>query len=507
MPGKSTRVGAADLPPSILAPLLAAAGGAVVLYGVALMSDDAGWMNLLNGSLPALLGGTCLWAGYRLVRKQPAAVWAPLPWFLAAWTVYYGFGSLAYVYGTPETVAYMDAYYPVDDRALLRTNLLTVVGLVAVLMGAALLSRLRFGFRQARTGSSSHDPWRVGLLFLTIGVPIKYLLELPYVLGLVDFVLPGSIQYLGTFSGLAILPLTVAAAEGRRGARTLLLTLVASEMLAGFVMLAKLHIIKTVLLVFLGQYAVRPDLRRLIVTGILIGVSYVAVLSPFVDFARTILGRASAQDLAEVSAVAGSYGSDGRETLTDVLPGVQGWWSRLAYSSGQAFAMDQYDQGKAGWTFGMAGYVFVPRFLYDDKPIMTPGKEFTYLVQGTDTSSTGPGFFIGEAYWNGGWPLVILTGLFVGSLFTVLGRISARAVHSGRWLNVPLVFMTIYLGVRPDDWFVPLYLGGLMQVVLVVIVLNLTLSALVLRRGKRPSDSRQNQVHMAAGVPAADAQR
>ena len=72
---------------------------------------------------------------------------------------------------------------------------------------------------------------------------------------------------------------------------------------------------------------------------------------------------------------------------------------------------------------------------------------------------------------------------------------------------MPLVIMTIYLGLRPDDWFVPLYVGGVMQVVLVVILLNLTLSALVLRRGKRPSDDRQNQRHMAAGVPAADAQR
>jgi hypothetical protein len=169
--------------------------------------------------------------------------------------------------------------------------------------------------------------------------------------------------------------------------------------------------------------------------------------------------------------------------------------------------MDQYDRGNAGWTFGMARFVLLPRFLYEDKPIMTPGREFTYLVQGTDTSSTGPGFFVGEAYWNGGWPLAILTGLFVGGLFAVLGRISARAVDSRRWLYVPLIFMTIYLGLRPDDWFVPLYLGGLLQVVLVVILLKLALSALVLCRGKCPSERRPHPRHMAAGVPAADVQR
>lgn len=474
--------------------VLAAAGGAIVLYAVALMSDDAGWMRVMNGSLPALLGAVCLWGGYLMVRKHPQVLWTPLPWFLAAWTAYYGLGPLAYVYGAPETVAYMDALYPVDDRSLLRTNQLNAIGLVAVLLGAALLSRMRFGCSLPTSSSLGHNPWRVALLFLAIGVPVKYLLELPYVLGLVDYVLPGSIQYFGTFSGLAILPLAVAAGEGRRGARMLLVAVIAAEMMVGFVMLAKLHIIKTVLLVFLGQYAVRPNLKRLVVTGLIVAVGYVAVLAPFVNFARIMLARASAQNVAELSAVAGSYASEGRETLASLLPGVQGWWARLAYANTQAFAMDQYDEGKPGWTFGMVRYVLVPRFLYGDKPIMTPGHEFDYLVLGRGTSSTGLGF-VGEAYWNGGWLLVAVVGLFVGGLFAVLGRFSIHAIRSRRWLYVPLVFTTIYLGLRPDGWFVPTYVAGVLQVVLVVVLLglvSLAFPAVVRRRGKRPEVGRFN---------------
>jgi len=465
--------------------LLTAASGAIILYSVSLVRDDVVWMRALSSGIPVLLGVLTLCAGYSMVRKDGMALWTPLPWFLTAWTAYYALGSLAYVYSTPETIAYMDSLYPVDDRALLRTNLLNVVGLVAVLIGAALVSRLRFRFRQPMASTPSHDPWRVALLFLAIGIPIKYFLELPYLLGLVTAVLPGSIQYFGSFSGLAILPLAVAAREGRRGARTLLWALVASEILVGLVMLAKLQIIKTVLLVFLGQHAVRPNLRRLVVTGLLVSVGYVAVLSPFVNFARTMLGRASAQDVSELSAVSLSYGSDGRETLAELLPGVQGWWTRLAYPNAQAFAIDQYDQGEPGRTLGMIGYVFVPRFLDDEKPIMAPGIDFTYLIQGTDTSSTGLGF-VGEAYWNGGWVLVILLGLFVGALFAVLGRVSVHAVRSRRWLYTPLIFITVYLGLRPDDWFVPAYIGGVLQVVLVVIFLRITLSTVVCRPGNLP---------------------
>lgn len=452
--------------------LLGVAGSGLAIVALTIFSADPVWLRVANGTVPAFVGSACAWAGYRTVRRQPAVLWTPLPWFLAAWAIYYGFGPLVYVYGTPDSVAYMDSFYPVDQTTLLRTNALNLVALPAVVGGIKLFAHLRIAGASWRRPTTPHGPWRVAGLFLAIGVPIKYLFELPYVLGLVDFVLPGAIQYLGTFSGLAIIPLSVAASEGRRGAGFALWALVLSELAVGMVMLAKLHIIKTVLLVLLGQYAVRQNLRSLILAALTIAVAYVVVLSPFVNFARIMLGRASAQDITEAASAVQAFGAEGREALADALPGVQAWWTRLAYPNAQAFAMAEYDGDRPGWTFAMAAYVFLPRFLYDEKPIMTPGIEFTRLIQGTDTSSTGLGF-AGEAYWNGGWPLVIGTGLVVGGLFAVLGRLSITAISTRRWLLVPLVFQAIYLGLRPDDWFVPAYIGGVLQVLVVVGLLHL----------------------------------
>lgn len=465
-------------PPRLVALLLGVCGSGLAFVVLTIFSADPAWMRVANGTVPALVGAACVWASYRSVRRQPAALWTPLPWFLAAWAVYYGFGPLVYVYGTPESVAYMDNLYAVSEEALLRTNALNLIALLAVISGLKLLAHLRIAGLSRRQKARADDPWRVAWLFLAIGVPIKYLFELPYVLGLVDFVLPGTVQYLGTFSGLAIIPLSVAASEGRRGARTALWTLVLAELAVGIVMLAKLHIIKTVLLVLLGRYAVRANLRSLIVAGLTIAVAYVVVLSPFVNFARIMLGRASAQDVTEATRAVAAFGAEGREALADVLPGVQAWWTRLAYPNAQAFAMAEYDQNRPGRTFAMVAYAFVPRFLYEDKPIMTPGIEFTRLIQGTDTSSTGLGF-AAEAYWNGGWPLVIGTGLFVGGLFAVLGRLSSTSMRTRRWLLAPLVFQTIYLGLRPDDWFVPTYIGGVLQVLIVVALLSLTAARFV----------------------------
>lgn len=464
--------------------LFTTAGVAIVLARVFFIGGDLYWLRGVNGTLPAVIGGMCLYAGYQMVRLRPVLLWTPLPWFLAAWAVYYGFGPLVYIYGTPESVAFMDNLYPVDDKTLLRTNILNLVGLVSILGGWTLTSRIRIRPTIAERSAASQDSWRVALLFLAIGVPVKYLLELPYVLQLVDYTLPGSIQYLGSFSGLAILPLTVAQSERQRWAKSILWCLVLSEIAVGLVMLSKLQIIKTVLLVLLGRHAIRHNSRVIVTGAVIVAVAYLAVLSPFVNYARVMLGRASAQDAMEVIHILPLYSSEGRETLASVLPGVQSWWTRLAYPNAQAFAMDQYDQGKAGWTFAMAPYVLIPRFLYEDKPIMTPGFEFTRLIQGAGTSSTGLGF-AGEAYWNGGWLLVIAAGFFIGTLFSWLARVSSRVVIMGRWLYAPLIFQSIYLGLRPDDWFVPTYLGGVLQALIVVAFLSLLAGHFVKRRGSR----------------------
>jgi hypothetical protein len=428
-------------------------------YLFVLSTGDMALANAANSHLPLLQGLACLAFGYLLVRRCPMSAWTPLPWFTTAWAVYYGLGPLAYIYGTPETIDYMNEFSPVDEIALLRSNLLNAFTLLAVIVGYSVSDKLRIQKTNQRQRSKGHDPWRVALLFLSIGLPIKFLFELPYVLGLSDFILPGSIQYLGSLSGLAIVPLSVAAARKRSGARMLLVAVTAVEVLVGFIMLAKLHIIKTVILLLLGRWAVRADLRQIVFVGLIISITYAAALSPFINFARLMLGRATAENVADVTAAASAYGAQGEDVLSIVLPGVQSWWTRLSYSNVQAFAMNQFDEGRPGATLEDIGYVIVPRIFFEDKPTMSPGKRFTYSIRGSEDSSTGLGF-AAEAYWNGGWMLVVLIGVSVGFLFSVIGRCSTYCVRWRLWLGMPVVFQSVYIGLRPDDWFVISYVGG-----------------------------------------------
>jgi hypothetical protein len=140
--------------------------------------------------------------------------------------------------------------------------------------------------------------------------------------------------------------------------------------------------------------------------------------------------------------------------------------------------MQEHDRGEPGSTIGLIPYAFVPRLLYPEKPIMTSGRDFTALVTGEDSYSTAPGIF-GEAYWNGGWPTLIAVGIYVGLVFAVFGAFTMRKIAAGQYVYAPVVMAGIVMGFRPDDWFVPTYVGALVEVFALYGILRFLLVPLI----------------------------
>lgn len=449
------------------------------LWAHALSNHDLDRLNML---VPVLFGMANLLLGWRIVRQSPLAIWNPLLWFLLACTLYYGLGQLVHLLGNADTVQRVNKTYFVDPSGLARTNFLHTVGAMIV-VGAYALAALLFK-RQKRTaipdsGSpaqeqrSTREAWSAALLFLCIGVPVKYLLQLPYDLGLVTWILPGSIKYLSTLSGVAIIPLYWLYKKHGGIYRPALLALVISEFLVSLVNLSKLEMIKTALFLLLGAQLVKPGLKKLALSGIIIVAGYLLVASPFVSFARMTIGRAAAKDLSQAMNLVEQFNAT-RGTVQDMeFPKAQLWWTRLAYSNVELFTMRQYDRGHPGTTFKLAPYALIPRFIFPDKPIMTPGLELTYLITGDANlmSFTGLGV-LGEGYWNGGWLGVAVVGIVVGALMAVFYQFSIRTLEAGIFMFLPISMAGIMLGLRIDDWFASAYLGTTVQILIMYLPLQ-----------------------------------
>jgi hypothetical protein len=474
-----------------LSSLIALVWGASSLSVVYLFAACAGshsWYASVNQLGPALTLLGCLGVASSLVHHNSVAVWSPVPWFLIACAAYYGFGPLSYYYATPETVDFMQLDFPLDERQILFTNLLNSIGIGAVGLGVIVMEHVFLPHHAKSQSIDSNRETALALwLFLITGAFVKYFFTLPHALGLLSYVLPGSIQHVaGLLNGAVILSIRLVR-QGRRHYRWVLYPLVVSECVSGLMTFSKTEVLTTALSVVLGLFLCRQSVRLLVASGIAGVVLYVTVLAPFVIFARNNFSSFGVSEVADLQTTVAAYSHVGSEVQALTMPDVQIWWARLNYAPDQGFAMDAYERGTIGQTVNLLPYIFVPRLFFPEKPSMNSGREFTELLTAQEaTSSTALGLF-GEAYWNGGWMLVLAVCVYVGMLFSVLARFSAQIISGERFLFIPIVFSGIMTGLYPDGWVVSTFFGGVLE----IIVLYFILSIIRLWSIARPMPGRQ----------------
>jgi hypothetical protein len=423
-----------------------------------------------------------------MVRANRFALWSPVPWFLFAYGLFYGFGPLSYTLASEETVVYMDDLYPVGDHALLQTNFLNAIGLVAVAVGVWM-----FGAANPVVVATHRAPARrtsklFALAFLIVGIPVKYLVLIPYNLGMYDFFVPALLKDLGNLT-LAALTILVALRTILSGTwRVLLCVLIVSEVVSAVATLSKLMMLSVLMALMLGEYLRTRNIWWFFITGMSVLLLYALVLTPLVTVLRTTVNPRGIQDTTQAREATEAAGAI-RETYADLKPNVQGWWSRLTYTNVQAFAMERYQAGLPGDSFGLIAWAPVPRVLYPDKPEMTPGYHFTAEVFGQRLeTSTGLGIF-GEAYWNGGWLFVCLVGLYVGIVFALVGNWSTRTVADGKWYFAPALLNAVMIGLGVTDWMAATYVGGVLYLLLTIVVISVLANVIGRKEGRQLAKS------------------
>jgi hypothetical protein len=307
----------------------------------------------------------------------------------------------------------------------------------------------------------------VTVVFLLIGLPSRFLLELPYALGRLPFVLPGTAMNLGSFSKLAMIPMFVLIARGERRWIPVLVALAIAELAVDIVMFSKLEIVITSVVLLLGAHLVYPK-RKLLLAGSAAGVTAYLIAAPLVVYGREEARGFHLSAIARLEIVRDYFTRDHESREDDAHI-----WARLNYANAQAYAMTAYDRGDGGNTYSGIPYTFVPRFLWPQKPVFKSGGEFNFLVTGSWTSFSAPGIFA-EAYWNGGWIAVLVTCVFVGILMAAATRYSIMKIRAMDLLFLPIVFFLMNIGLRPDDWFVTTYVGGPVIAVCLHFALSLT---------------------------------
>ena len=428
---------------------------------------------LINALFPMLLAGICLSALFSLRRiALSQVILLPIAWFLLACVTYYGIGPLLYVYGNDVSLASVQFFYYVDDKALWRTNLLNIVSIALMLYFFSLGMGLPL-FRPFKRFGDSATLKRCGNVFSFLGVVFTLITyNLRSSLGM-DFLMPGIFYTLAKCSYSGLLLYSLLYFSKQREVRIPLF------MMAGFVgyfaltSFMKQNILEFIAMLFFGAFLAKPSIRKLLIAACLIIVTLPA-LNTLTTYGRILVWTQSSTQASAIDLIKAASDSDEIiDNFKEATEGNQGIWKRISQAASQAFAMDAYDNGKPGNSFEPALWAFVPRLIYPDKPVVTQGEAFTTLVRGEPIGGgNGAGFF-GEAYWNFGWLGVFLVSIFTGVLLAGLTKFNNNMASTRNYQYFPVAFMALSIGYGIDGWFVSATLNSIPLMIFLYIMIKL----------------------------------
>jgi hypothetical protein len=427
----------------------------LIAFGYALPQIGTTAETDVNQALPIALGVVCAATAVQFIRVDKLMVMSPLFWFLCMSVMYFGIGPVLYYFGSEASVSYALQFYRCSEPSLLKSNMLNAVCIAVVyLVGVIVLMALGPPRAIPRPVFRPSDRDRFIFITLAIGVPIRYILtpmndwleEKSYI--------PQQFLTLGDLVFIDIYLLVYGFVRGDRRWIWILFPLLGWEFLYRLLGGAKLTFFLFGLSAFLGVFMARPNLK-IVFLAVAIAIPGYLIMTEVTEAVRSAGSMRETSYEKRITAVTESAGQNqgSREEL-------QKGWIRFAYWTGQAYCIDRYDAGYRGTTVELVYWVFVPRFLFPEKPEMTPGKQFNIELTGNAESKSSPGFFA-EAYWSGGWILAVVVSAYVGLLFGVMTRVALYAVRRADYRWLPLVWGGIVCGMRPDDWFVATYVASI----------------------------------------------
>lgn len=453
-------------------------GGAILGLGVLalacqgfVLDDDAWWV---VGAFIIASGLMLLPAIWRASRREGQEVLADHLLVLAgAFIAYYVLGALLIPFGPEYAAEVAQSYYRVDAPLVMRVTAVNCIGFGLALVSGSLVGRhwvSGWARKAIGLGRFISQEWVIAAFLLVGGISAFHVLEFD-----IDpppgEVVPGLLR---TMSQLLLVAITVAAAHRGRGSAwfvssAIVLTVV--KALGGLLLLNKSEVLLPMVALLIGL-SWRLGVRRVMFPGLVMLLAVFLMIGGPVQTARNMYGLGNQIDWSERFAFLseGVLGSSNAALEGDYHP-----WLRFCYIIPQGAALDFYDIGQGGDDYSLLGWVFLPRVLFPDKPVMTAsGPAFHYKVTGSDTSSTGIGVFV-DGYYNMGWWGLIVVGIAVGCMLAWTSAFAVEVYRARALIWLPVALLGSLMAFRIDGGFLPDYCGTFVllgYLVLAGVVLN-----------------------------------
>lgn len=424
-------------------------------YLLAFAFSNREYVEYFNQYMPIIFIVACIYTVIIRLKHNRLFLWSPETWFYTYCAIQFGFGALPFYYGSEDLIDKLGYVYRFNDETLLKTNLLNSLSVLIVgLIFLILPKYVCFPSISECNSICSNYIKKTSILFLIISTPIVLLKH-------TDFSLPGFFSNIESFAMSSLVMFFFLWFTGRREMAKWALSLLLVLSLISLASFGKTIFLQNFLFAVIGIIMSRKKIKisYIVLAGfvfLLLLVWYMPIsqlgrdeliyqqkLSDRLDFALTHFFSTKSQVKSQKS-----------ESDVDSL------WNRQSLSAVQAFLIDQYDKGYAGDTFKDIWVYFIPRVIWPDKPITTNvARDLNYLVFGHSGSALAPSFN-GDAYYNGGWILVMIVSAYIGVLFYFLSKMAVVNIGQFNFIYMPIAIMAINLGRYVEGFFASSFIGG-----------------------------------------------
>lgn len=435
--------------------------------------DD--WYLLNALCIVALIYALCVLAS---AYKDGAARFFTDPFLIltASISLYFLFGPLFIGFGNPNSVYDVLNQYPTSPSEALLVTGMNFIGF-SVLLVAALF------FNGKRT-----EKLIMPMLVRVSRIPQKLIFTFFLIVGggasfyVISFdisakpgeIISGAIRTLSMLSSMAIIAGTLYRGRGEKTLMFLAVVITVISSFFGILLFNKTAIIIPIVVLTMAFY-LRTQKIKWIIFGV-VGAAFILL-----SISNAVLESRNTIDMYTQTSIQGRIEvfSDAIYSDSSMNDSKSTVWARLCYLPPQVTAVRFYDDDNGGNDIELLGWVFLPRVLFPNKPIMTrSGTDLNYKISGMDTSSLGIGLFV-SAYYNAGWPGLLIVSVISGWILSIMAAFSRAVINTGAMLLLPVAQMGSYMAFRIDGHFVADYLGSFAMVVAPLLAAAFLLNLLI----------------------------
>jgi len=451
-------------------------GGVLLIIDVFVGPKSYDFLNFYSPmALTTILG----YGAWRTATMHPVGIWTSMFWLRVATAIYFGFGNAVPFIANDVTMAVINDFHYATPEQMLKVNLISTFGALAIIMSSGLVDRsLRPVRKVSFRPQASRQLLIWGLLFGGLGSVIKYLVSVPYSFGLMSWQVPGILLQLSLLSSVGIYLLGSWAFARSRLMFIVVAAWASFDVLVGLATFSKTDVLFSLLMLGLATVHRGVSFWR---AGSLFGLLTLSFLvaAPIVDFGRAALlekyNSITGAGFEERLTIVERYFAGGREHFyaDQFRSEFQGGLARLSYMNQSAFAVHLYDSKIHGDSLEAIAIVLIPRFIWPEKP------NLNYLTEGFTLQATGrfnltwPGRYA-EVYWNWGWWGILLLLPPLGVVYALLSRYALWVFTAQRWAYFPVVLLAMRYGIDIAGPYATSGVGGLMYIILLHFALRAT---------------------------------